>query len=71
MDSATDTDSEIDHVRATPYPMRTAMSPSSVPDTSLDLKDVHAALQELRTVETSLLVKVPLTGTLTRRGPIN
>jgi hypothetical protein len=59
MDSATDTDSETDHVEETPFPMRAALSPSSVPDTSSDLKDVHAALQELRSVETSLLVKVP------------
>lgn len=64
MDSATDTDSETDHVgETTPYPMRMALSPSSVPDTSSDLKDVHTALQELRTVKTSLLVKVPPTGT--------
>lgn len=52
MDSATDTDSEADHVDATPY-----VSPPA--DTSSDLKDVHAALQELRAVQTRRLVKVP------------
>ncbi len=51
MDSATDTDSESDHLDAAPYE-------SSPADTSSNLKDVHAALQELRTIETRLLVKV-------------
>ena len=61
MDSATDTESEADHAAA---PMRMALSPSFVSpsvDTCSDLKDVHAALRELRIIETSLLRKVPRT----------
>lgn len=62
MDSATDSDSEADLIGPASYPMRTALSPSIVSpsaDESSNLKDVHAALQELHTVETGLLVKVP------------
>ena len=54
MDSATDTDSEADHLDAAPY-----VSPRA--DTSSNLKDVHTALQELRAVETRRFVKVPHT----------
>ena len=63
MDSATDTDSEAeaDHLDAALY-----VSPQA--DTSSNLKDVHAALQELRVVETRRLVKVPHTST--QREPI-
>jgi hypothetical protein len=64
MDSATDTDSEADHLAVAPYPTRMALSPSFASPPaykSSKLKDVHAALQELCTVETSLLVKVPRT----------
>ncbi|KAF8481155.1 hypothetical protein DFH94DRAFT_738363 [Russula ochroleuca] len=60
MDSATDTDSEADHLAVAPYPTRMALSPSFASPPaykSSKLKDVHAALQELCTVETSLLVK--------------
>jgi hypothetical protein len=60
MDSTTDTDSEADHLDASPY-----VSP---PNTSSNLEDVHIALQELRAVETRRLVKVPHTST--RREPI-
>jgi hypothetical protein len=61
MDSATDTDSEADHLDAAPY-----VSPSE--DTSSNLKDVHTALQGLRAIETRRLVKVPHSST--RREPI-
>jgi len=61
MDSATDTDSETDYLDAPLYV-------SSPADTSLNLKDVHTALQELRAVQTRRLVKVPHTST--RREPI-
>jgi hypothetical protein len=61
MDSATDTDSEADHLDAPPY-----VSPPA--DTSLDFKDVHTALQELRAVQTRRLVQVPHTST--RREPV-
>ncbi len=54
MDSATDTDSKADHLGSAPY----EPPPAHV---SLNLKDVHTALQELRAVETRLLVKVPHT----------
>jgi hypothetical protein len=58
MDSATDTDSEPDHPGA-----RTALPSFVSPpaDTPSVLEDVHAALQELRSVKTNLLVKVPRT----------
>jgi len=61
MDSATDTDSEVGHSDVTSYPTRLAPSPSieSVrTDKRLNLKDVHAALQDLKTVDMRLLVKV-------------
>jgi hypothetical protein len=61
MDSATDTDSEADHLDVSPY-----LSPPV--NTSSNLEDVHIALQELRAVETRRLVKVPHTST--RREPI-
>ena len=61
MDSATDTDSEVGHPDVASYPTRLAPSPSfdSVQaDKRFNLKDVHAALQDLKTVDTRLLVKV-------------
>lgn len=61
MDSATDTDSEVDQTCATPYPTRTEISPSfeSLPiDKCSNLKEVHAAVQDLQNVETRLIVKV-------------
>lgn len=61
MDSATDTDSEADHLDAPPY-----VSPRA--NSSSNLKDVHTALQELRAVQTRRLVKVSLTST--RREPV-
>jgi hypothetical protein len=60
MDSATDTDSEADHLDAPPY-----VSPPA--NTSSNLKDVHTALQELRAVQTRRLVKVPFTSTRRER----
>jgi len=61
MDSATDTDSEADHLDAAPY-----VSPLA--NTSSNLKDVHTALRELRAVATRRLAKVPHTST--RSEPI-
>ena len=63
MDSETDTESEADHLAAAPHPTRMALSPFVSPpaDTCSNLKGVYAALQDLRTVETSLLRKVPRT----------
>lgn len=61
MDSATDTDSEADHLDAFSY-----VSPPA--DTSSNIKDVYIALQELRAVETRRLTKV--THASTRRKPI-
>jgi hypothetical protein len=61
MDSATDTDSEGGYSDVARYPTRTALSPSfgSAPtDKRQNLNDIHTALQDLKTVETRLLVKV-------------
>ena len=61
MDSATDTDSEAGHSDVASYPTRLAPSPgfgSVQTDKRPNLKDVHAALQDLKTVDTRRLVKV-------------
>ena len=61
MDSATDTDSEVGHSDVASYPTQLAPSPSfesAQTDKRLNLKDVHAALQDLKTVDTRLLIKV-------------
>ena len=63
MNSATDTDSEADHLGVAPY-----VSPPADTSSDIKLKDVHTALQELCAVETRRLVKVPHTST--RREPI-
>lgn len=60
MDSATDTDSEVDHP-STVLPYSTALSPSlrlPVPANGSSLKEVQAALWVLQSVETRLLAKV-------------
>ena len=64
MDSATDTESEADHLDDAPY-----LSPLADTSSNIKLKDVHTALQELCAIETRRLVKVPRTST--RRDPIS
>jgi hypothetical protein len=61
MDSATDTDSDADSSCAEPHSMRARWSPSfgsSPTDKQSSLQEINVALQNLRTVDMRLLVKV-------------
>jgi len=61
MDSATDTDSEEGHSGDAPYPTPMVLSRSSgseQTDRRSNPKEVHVALEALKTVDTRLLVEV-------------